>query len=363
MKSIQKLFLSVLLLSFLFISCSSDDGPDDKKEYDKVAYIVNYGVYGKGNGEISIFDTEKHTINQNAFKAANGVDFSSNIQSIAIYEDMVYLMTNSGDKIDVLDAKTLKAAGNPVSGDIIKPRYFTAKDNKAYISCWGNVDDWSVMAHSYIAKMDLTSKAITKIALPGGPEGVIISNNKLYVALSTVNKVAVISLSTNNISYIDISAVPQQFVEDVNGKIWVSMVSKYSTPFPTDQLGLAVIDPATDQVIADVKFSGMGSDGMIAITSDKKTIYAMGAEAWPGTATTIYAVDAVNKTIASTALITGEKFNGLGVNPENNDIYVLTSPSATEAGTMKVYTSNGGLLLSKETGLSPKHIVFYAIEK
>ncbi len=363
MNSIKKIILLVILLSTVFVSCSDTDDPQDKKEYDKVAYVVNYGGYGKGNGEISIYDTEKETMTQDGYKMANNVDFSSNIQSMSIYNDVAYLMSNAGDKIDVLDAATLKALGNPVSGDITRPRYFVATGNTAYISCWGNVDDWSVMANSYIAKMDLTSKTITKIALPGGPEGVIIMNNKLFVGSTVSKKITVIDLSNNNMSFIAVSGVPQQFVEDGDGNIWVSTVSKYSTPVPSDMIGLELINPKTNKVISKVNFPGMGSDGMIAIASDKKTIYALGAEAWPGTATTIYTVDVANKTIGSSALIIGEKFNGLNVNPANNDIYVLVSPDTSTLGKLSIYSSNGVLLSEEVTGLAPKHIVFYDIEK
>jgi len=362
MKSIKKIILSVILLSAVFVSCSDTDDPQDKKEYNKVGYIVNYGSYGKGDGEISIYDVEKETITQNGYKIANNVDFSSNIQSMSIYNDVAYLMSNAGDKIDVLDAATLKALGNPISNDIIKPRYFAATGNTAYISCWGNVDDWSVMANSYIAKMDLTSKTITKIALPGGPEGVIIVNNKLFVGSTVSKKITVIDLSNNNMSFIALSGVPQQFVEDGDGNIWVSTVSKYSTPVPSDMIGLEVINPKTDKVIDMVNFPGMGSEGWVDISSDKKTIYVMGAESWPGTATTIYAVDVANKTVGSSALITGEKFNGLNVNPDNNDIYVLVGSDPTSSGKLNIYASNGTLLSEVAAGLAPNHVVFYDIE-
>ena len=363
MKSIKKIILTVLLLPTVFVSCSSDDDPQDKKEYNKVAYIVNYGVYGKGDGEISTYDTEKETISQNSYYAANSIDFSSNIQSMYVYNDVAYLMSNAGDKIDVLDAVTLKALGNPVSDDIIKPRYFAATGNTAYISCWGEVNDWSVMANSYIAKMDLSAKTISKIPVPGGAEGVIIVNNKLFIGSTVSKKITVIDLSNNNMSFIAVSGVPQQFVADGSGNIWVSTVSKFSTPVPSDMIGLEVINPKTNKVIGEVNFSGMGSNGLISISSDKKTIYALGAEAWPGTATTIYAVDVASRTIGSGALITGEEFNGLNVNPDNNDIYVLGSHDATSPGKLSIYLSNGVLLSEEVTGLAPKHIVFYDIEK
>ena len=300
---------------------------------------------------------------QNAYEAANGVPLASNIQSMSIYNDIAYLMSNAGDKIDILDATTLKAEGNPVSDDIIKPRYFAAYGNTAYISCWGEVTDWSVMANSYIAKLDLASKTVTKIMLPGGPEGVIVLDDKLYVGLSVTNKVAVIDLATQGISYIEVSAVPQQFVTDGDGNIWVSMVSKFSTPFPGDKLGLAVINPKTDKVIDEVNFPGIGSEGWIDITSDQKTIYVMGAEAWPETATTIFSVDVKNRTIGSNALITGENYYGFKVNPVNNDIYVLVSPDPSASGSLEIYADNGTLLNSETTGTGPNHVLFYAIEK
>jgi len=364
MNSIKKIILSVLFLSTVFVSCSDDDGPiNPVVEYDRVAYIVNYGGYGKSNGEISTYDIEKETINQDSYKVANAVDFTSNIESISIHEDVVYLMSNAGDKIDILDAKTLKAIDNPISEDITKPRHFVAEGNMAYISCWGNVDDWNVVANSYIAKIDLTTREITKIALPGAPEGLIIVNNKLYTGLCTTNKVAVIDLSTDAISFIEVPAVPQQFVIDHNGTIWVSLVSKYSTPFTEDKLGVAAINPATDEVVSEVNFPKMGSNGFIHISSNKETIYALGAEAWPGTTTSIYTIDVDAKVLSSDAVLSGENFNGFNLNPENNDIYLLIRPNSKEAGTLKVYTSNAVLLSEKETGISPKHVVFYAIEK
>jgi hypothetical protein len=363
MNSIKKSILTVLFLSTVFISCSDDDGPKQPVvEYDHVAYIVNYGGYGKGNGEISIYDTEKKTIAQNSYKAANNVDFTSNIQSMAIHDDVAYLMSNAGDKIDILDAATLKALGNPVSNDILKPRYFTASGRFAYISCWGKVDDWNVMANSYIAKMNLESQTISKIPVPGGAEGVIVANNKLYIGSTVTKIITVINLSDNSLSFIAVSGVPQQFVEDGDGNIWVSIVSKFSTPVPSDMIGLEMINPKTNKVTASVNFPGIGSNGFISISSDKKNIYAIGGESWGGP-TSIFAVGVAAKTIGSDVLITGENFNGLSVNPENNDIYVLVSPDTSNPGKLKIYSSNGVLLSETETGLAPQQVVFYAIEK
>jgi len=272
-------------------------------------------------------------------------------------------MSNAGDKIDVLDAATLKAISNPIAEGITKPRYMAASGKYGYISCWGEVNDWAVFANSYIAKVELESnKIIDKIMLPGGPEGLYIKNNKLYIASTAKNIVTVMDLGSDTKKEIEVSAIPQQFVEDANGNIWVSLVSKYSVPFPEDKLGFAIIDTNSDKVVGNVNFPGIGADGWTAISPDKKTIYVMGAEAWPGTATTIHTVDVANKTLGSSALITGEKFYGFNVYPDNGDIYVLISPNTTEPGTLKIYTSNGTELSTKPTGPGPNHVVYYTIE-
>ncbi len=362
MKQIKLLLLAAILPLFILSSCKKDDDNNGSSNASTVAYIVNYGSYSGSKGDISIYDINAKTISQDAYKTANALAFNSNIQSMSIYNDLAYLMSNNGDKIDILDAKTLKQTINPISTNIVKPRFFAATGNTAYVSCWGDVTDWSVLAESYIAKIDLTSKSVTKIALPGGPEGLLIYNNKLYAALTAINKVAVVDLTSNAISYIEVQAVPQHFVLDNNNTIWVSLVSKYSTPFPSEKLGLAQINPANNTVTSNVKFTDMGADGYIHISGDKKSIYAMGSEAWPGTASTIFKLDIASKTMASAALITGENFYGFNVNPDTDQIYVLISPDATKNGTLKIYDKSGGKLDEEETGISPAQVVFYAIK-
>ncbi|NOU16963.1 MAG: hypothetical protein HOO91_05330 [Bacteroidales bacterium] len=363
MKRIRFQILLIALGALFLASCEKNEDKDTKSNATNIAYIVNYGSYSGSKSEISIYNMEDQTITHNAYKTANSIDFNSNIQSMVIYNDIAYLMSNDGDKIDIVDAETLLETINPISTNIIKPRYFAATGNTAYVSCWGNVDDWSTIPNSYIAKINLTTKTVTKIPLPGGPEGVIIVNNKLYAGLTTTNKVAVVDLTTEAISYIQVSAVPQQFVQDANNSIWVSLTSQYSSPFPAESLGLAVINPQTNTVTNKIDFTGIGSSGYIHQSSDKKTIYVMGSEPWPGTTTTIYTVNTVDKTLSSTALISGENFYGFNVNPENDNIYVLISPNATTNGTLKVYDKLGILLDEETTGISPQCVVFYNIIK
>lgn len=366
MKQLKFSLLIIVAITMGLVSCKKDEKeaaplPKVEVKQAKVAYIVNYGNYGGTQSEISIYYTDSSKIKNNAYKTANGIDFTSNIQSIGIKDSIAYFMSNNGDKINIVSAKTLQEKVNPISLDITKPRYFVASGNYAYVSCWGAVSDWTLMPESYIAKINLTSKAVTKIAIEGGTEGLYIKNNKLYIGLTARKKVAIMDLNSNAISYLPVSGIPQHFVEDNTGNLWVSLVSTYSVLCSPDSIGMAVINPQTDKVIASVNYAGISDMGQIGISKEKNKIFVLGKQEWPGTASYIYTVDVVSRQLGSSALISGESFNGFNINPDNNDIYVLISPSATSNGTLKVYNSTATLKDTKETGIAPQQVVFYNI--
>lgn len=364
MKSIKKyLFLGVLAL-IGFSSCEDDPiTPNPDPDTKQIAYILNYGAYGAANGEISLYDTKNNTIAHNIYNSANNVELASNIQSFEIYNDKVYMMSNEGDKIDIVNAKDFRATSNPISNDIIKPRYSAATESTLYVSCWGNIVDWNIKANSYIAKIDFTTNSLTKIELPGGPEGLIIVDNKLYATISTNNKIAIMDLKTEEIKFINVPAVPVHFVQDANNNIWISLVNTWTQDYSMDSLGLAVINPSNNKTIGHINYPGIGSNGIIDISNDGKTVYVVGSEPWPETGSTIYTVDVDTKTQSDNPLIEGEGFTGLDVNPKNDDIYVSISPSATENGTLKIYDKEGGLKEETTTGIYPQQVIFYDIEE
>ena len=358
-----RFYLALMALSMIFVvACEKekDENEDNETKTQGKVYIINYGNFGSVSSTVDIYSEDDQSIDTNAYESANGVAYSSNAQSFAIYNSKGFFMGNESDKIDIVNAKTLEQSINPIETDIIKPRYFDAKDGNGYISCWGTISDWTVVANSYIAKLNISDNIISqKIMLPGGPEGVIIENNKLYAALEFRDSVAVINLDNHSISYIETPAIPQHFVKGKNGNLWVSLVSTYSDPAPEDSLGVGIIDPATDKITGRVSFSGISGDGQMAINSDKDKIYVMGKAAFPGTASSVYVIDVAGKSIDQSALISGDNFNGIGCHPESNNIYVLISPSLQETGSLKVYDNQGTLLDTEETGVAPQEVVFY----
>ncbi len=351
-----------ILIAFIsiisFLSCNDDIVIKPAPTAGQVAYIINYGTYSGANGEISIFDIDKGEITDSTgYLSANGLEFNSKIESVTIVDSTMYLMSNNGDKIDILDANTLKQTINPIYDGIVKPRFMLEHNGTGYISCWGNVEDWNKVATSYIAKMNLDNFNIEKFPVPGGPEGMSIVKNTLYIAQTARNTIVTMNLLTEAIDSFKVPAIPQQFALGSNRKLYVSLVSKYLATFPTEKLGIAIINLDHNNIENFISVPTIGSNGFIELSPDKNTLYVLAREEYPGKLSSIISIDLTDN--SKKEIITGESFNGLGINPENSDIYVLISPSATERGLLKIYDKDGKFKSVHKTMISPKHVVFY----
>ncbi len=353
--------LAVLTVTVSFFACFNDFDEKGKDhipiEGDAIYYIINYGNYGGTKSEISTFNPYSKKITNTAYKNANDIELNSNVQSATIFQGKMYLMSNNGDKIDVLDAKTLKVVSNPIFENITKPRYFVAKDsNTAYISCWGEVNDWTKLEHSYIAKLNLKTKTVKKIPLTAGPEGIIIIKNKLYIALSAINKIAVMDLDTEVFSFIDVPAIAQHFVKTYNSKLYASIVSKYTTPFSKDSLGIVEIDTKTQNIIDKIQVPGISNNGEISLEGND--LYLIAREQYPGTKSEIYKINTETNDISASPVITGNSFTDIAVDRVVGSIFVLKSPSATETGKILSFNILNNTFQSEtETGIYPQQIV------
>lgn len=360
----KNLTLLLIIMTTLFVACKKDEiipepapTPDPTKSY---AYVVNYGAYGGTNSEISIYNITDKTITQNAYSAANSTAYNSNIQFMSIFNGSAYCIANNGDKIDVINSTTLVQSANPIYGsDIVNPRYIVFDGLTAYVSCWG-VADWDIMPNSYIAKINLSTFSISKIALPGGPEGLALANGKLYAALNYKDSIASINLSNDQVSYIATPAVSSYFLKDNSNNLYVSLVSTYSDT--SSFAGIAYINTSTDQLTNNYLLSGITSNygSIMQFNSDKSRIYIVAAAYDVNYVLKggIHVFNTTSKSYETPFLENVTGLNGVNINPANNDVYVLLSPSATANGSLKVYSSSGALLDTKETGIAPQQVLF-----
>lgn len=365
----SKALWSLALVAALGFSACSDDDNDDQPQQEvneeiSGAYFLNYGSYGNGGASITRYNFRKDALTNKYFEAQNpGMTINSNIQYGAAYKDTIYLMGNSADELISLDLH-FKPTGNAVREGIEKPRFFVGQGDYLYISCWGANPDWSEMPDSYIAVYNTkTRKVENKIALPGGPEGLALAKGKLYAALNYRPQVAVIDLNSEAIAYIDLPAVSSYFVSAPNENLYLALVSTYGDP--SDAAGLAYINTTTDELEDNFALDGVSTSyaSILSANNDASTLY-LTAAAWEEEGDgnwvqkgAIYSFDTESGVFEEFVTgLTGAQ--GAAVNPINNDVYILLSASATEAGSVSIYNAEGVHQKDLSVGISPYWTLF-----
>jgi hypothetical protein len=356
MKNTINLLLLLTLFTALFISCSEDD-PIDKPTNVADAIILNYGDYEGSKSTITAINKENLTVTNNFYESVNTVPLVSNVSHAFNYNDKIYILGNNTDELLWVDNGTFENTENAISNDIVKPRYGVGSGNYLYISCWGG-DIWADESLSYIAKFNLSTKTVeNKISLPGGPEGMAIAGNKLYAALNYKDSVAVIDLSSDELSYIETPAVSSYFIKDENDNLYVSLVSTYIDS--SDTTGLGYINTENDELETVYQMSGVTTSyvNVMAANADLSNIYVVTDGTNWGDPGSVAVFDVNTKQFEENKFLDSvEGINGVGF--YNNQVFVFISESVTANGSVKVYQPDGTFADEFETGKAP----FYLLE-
>jgi len=347
MNNLRLFTLTIAICSiYVLSSCdnSSGEGPSIKTDI----LIVNEGNFGAGNGSISSYDEEEQTITNNFVKSANGgSEIGALVQSIHVQDGIGYIICNSDDKIEFINAENGQYLANPLT-DISQPRYMTVVGDKGYVSCWGPWDtsdpNWWKLSDSYIAVVDLGTRTVVDSLICGsGPEGIVAVGDQLFVANSFYNSVSVVNLNDNTTREVSLTASPIHLIADLSAQVWVSTSS-----------GLQSINSNTLDIESYTEVENI--QGKIAFDGSNG-IYVLTVEPWePGKlnfASEVYMFDIVNEELSSAPVITGDDFYGIGFNESTDHIYVTDSKAFSGPGEVLVYETNGTLVDMQTTAVGP----------
>ncbi len=172
-----------------------------------------------------------------------------------------------------------------------------------------------------------------------------------------------IDLNSEAIAYIDLPAVSSYFVSAPNENLYLALVSTYGDP--SDAAGLAYINTTTDELEDNYVLQGVSTSyaSILSANNDASTLY-LTAEAWEDAGDgnwvqkgAIYSFDTESGVFEEFVTgLTGAQ--GAAVNPINNDVYILLSASATEAGSVSIYNAEGVHQKDLSVGISPYWTLF-----
>jgi len=357
--SLLKAFSFALLL--VFVSCESDDDPVstmDKGDFVNGVFVLNQGAMNAANASVTFIGQD--TVMGDLFTERNNVEVLGDVlQDMVSVDTLSFLVLNNSHSLVVVNNKDFSFV-KEISVGINNPRYAVVHDGLIYVSQWGNDGEVAVVDPE---KMQV----INSIALGGGPEGMAVVGDHLWVAncggYGTDNVVSVIDLSNDEVvEEITVKDNPQDLVEDANGDVWV-LATGYTQY--DDALNVISETPSAIHKIDASSFeiektfnpdeTVYGKATKIAMAADGQSFYFGGGYGFPG----IWEMD-----IAASEL-PGETFaditpSGMGVDPSNGDLYVGIAPNFTSGGRVEVYAANGIAVETYEEkiGIGPCNFVF-----
>ncbi|MEJ8801036.1 DUF5074 domain-containing protein [Pontibacter sp. H249] len=359
----RKLFAAaaIAVAAFGFTSCEDEPNipinPEARGPYDqRGVFIVNEGNYGTPTGSLSyLSDSAGHTVQNDVFKKANSNrPLGDVVQDMVIFEDRALIVINNSNKLEIVDAYTLKTQGVV---NLAQPRYAAVLNkNKAYITEWVKYGE-----PGRVAVIDLNGYTVTKTITVGQmPEQLKIVNGRLYVAVSGDNKVVVINTNTDAIeTTLDVADSPRELEVDVRNNLWVLSSGKtvYNPDWTVDYSkttpgALSLINTAGDAAVSSTMTFGsnQSSPGQLTVNGTKDRLYFN----YNGKT---YSQQISNNTLSTTPIL-DRSFSGLGIDPETGNIYGSDNNGFSGDGTVFVYKPDGTKVNVFKVGVGPNGFVF-----
>lgn len=248
---------------------------------DPMAYVIN--TTGESLSKINLatgqVDNDILTLGSDLFCYPN---------QIIVWDTLAYVVASGTSEIQVIDLNSETTAGFISTGAGTNPYSMAMYDDGiAYVTLWVTGE---------LVKVDLANESVDDAWLVGdSPEGVLIHNQKVYVAVTAFNqstyvfgqgKLVVFDvLGDSVLTEIPVGKNPQYLSRDGSGRIHVVCTGDYFSTFGM----IYVIDPQVDVVIDSMSIGG--SPGNISIGPDDIGYIAAGG--WVGDGY-VYTYDALN---------------------------------------------------------------------
>ncbi len=357
-KNLFKSFL-VAIAALSIISCQKTP-PIEPFDFEQKVLILNQGNFTEHSASISLYDEVTGEIQNRIYESANGVSIGATIVSGSIASmDEVFLVCNNPDKIDVIDCKSAKLKGTPITEGLESPRYILVGNNRIFVSNWGYEytelpSGFWEFDKSFVAIYDrATRELVSKTEVGTDAEGMVVMGNRLYIAVK--EGVKVFTIVNDNLIH-ERTILPngfyggaKHFVLDHSYNIWASFPEK----------GVVQIDPVTLEVlkIVDVPIDFM--DGNIAINSIGTTIYTYNTEFdsnYAPVESNIYSVDTNTGVVEK--FFSGNYFYGVAMSPFTGDIFA-SEVSFTSNSLVKIIGANKELKKSVTAGVGTFRFLFF----
>lgn len=350
-----KLPISKLLIFFcltcLIISCEKKEEVTEKQINSmKGMFVVCEGNFGNADGDITYFETGFNQVNKSLYFSVNSAPLGDIVQSFTIADSLGFIVVNNSQKVTVVNMEDFTEI-KTINGFSYPRGIVRADQNMIYVT------NGNGFADNYIYSIDIaTLKKTDSLELSTGPENLIISDSRVYVAISggwNNDGSTVIEIDPSTFSIVntfDVAQIPVDLTADKDNNIWVYCkgIPDY-TNYPEvnySGMGICKID-ALSKVVQTFPLSYMSAPGIynIAASPDGRMIYYLNDG--------LYAVSFDANALPESKVV-NQLFYGVDVDPESNLIVCLDAVNSRAIG----FNTSGDEEFYFETEDFPNSVVF-----
>ena len=350
----QILFRSLLILSIALASCSDDDDPAPRGQYDDGVLIINEGNFTDGDGSVTYFNRTSLEVEQTIFQTVNQEPALGDvIQSGTSFNGLTYLVANNSNKVEVVNSFTFESQFT--MSDVQLPRYMTVANGRGYLTEWVSFSD---PGQVLIFNLE-TGMEETVIGVGSLPEDIVYVDGKLYVTEAFgSNALYVIDLENDNaLDTLFLGNGTNQMLLDSDDHLWVACSGgSDSDSNPLNDGSLYRINTSSDEVELTIELN-TNYAGKIATNAARNIIYFYVGNSVFSVNTSI----APNANANDTPLFTvseATSLYGIGVDPTTGVVYVGDSKGFLDDGEVFRYNADGSFIDSFEVGRGPNGFLF-----
>lgn len=328
----KKIIYYVSFLAAIFITaCTPDNGPieEDILPGSKTLWILSEGSFNQNNSTLVHYDVEAEKLTRDYFRSVNNRGLGDTGNDMLVYGSKLYIVVNVSSTIEVLNAATgtsiAQISMKQEDGSPKQPRQIATHGGKVYVTSYDDT----------VTRIDTASLTIDGTIQVGlDPEGIVIQNNKLYVANSGGlnflngydNTVSVIDIATfKEEKRIEVGTNPANLDADNRGNIYVSIVGDYGATPPSFKR----INAATGEVATIEEIPSPGR----FLVSDNKAYIVSGSF---GSPYKVMVFDCLTQTVVRDQFITDgteiESIHNISRDEGNGDLFIMaadyTAPSS-----------------------------------
>jgi len=350
-------FLATLAI-VLFSACKKSDAPYDPIKPAKGVYVLSEGNFNANNSKLAYRDAATGVVSGDFFTLQNpsqtaGLGDVAN--DMLIYGSKIYIVVNVSSNVTVLDAQTGTFISRiPIQslGTGRQPRYAASANGKVYITAYDGT----------VSAIDTTSLSVSQVIPVGpNPEGILVYNNKLFVANSggfnavPDSTVSVVDLNSNTeVARLVVGVNPQQLAVNSAGDVYVTSFGNFSSIPPCVTVINGNNNTVKQQLGPNFQFDH------VRIYNDIAYFY----NSYASTGTRVKTYDTHTGSVVRSEFITDgttvSVVYGVDFDADNGDVYICDAGNFSDPGKVTCFSSEGikKFSFSVAPGINPKKTLF-----